>query len=123
LVANDSGPVMITIEYRVLAENVGNFERAIEALGVTRRRDGAYAWGVFQDTDSPERFIEYFIVESWVQHMRQHERVSKADETLQAAVRALHLGPEPPKVSHLVSIGQMPPAAERSVHHHQEHDI
>lgn len=108
LVANDSGPVMIMIDYRVPPSSVAAFSTAIEALGTTRRRDGAYAWGVFQDTEAPERFVEYFVVESWVQHMRQHHRVSRADEDLQSAVRALHLGPDAPRVSHLLALGQPP---------------
>lgn len=106
-VAGDSGPVMIMIEYRIPSSAVAAFEPAIRALGSTRKRDGAYAWGVYQDTEDHERFVEYFIVESWVQHMRQHERVSRTDELLQAAVRSLHTGLVPPKVSHLLNIGQM----------------
>jgi MFS family permease len=102
----DAGPVMVTVEYRILPEDAAAFELAVQALGVTRRRDGAYAWGVFQDTEWPERFLEYFIVQSWVDHMRQHERVSRADEALQAKVRALHKGAEPPKTSHMIALGQ-----------------
>ncbi len=101
----DAGPVMVTIEYRVRPENAAAFGIAIEALGATRRRDGAYAWGIFQDTEEPERLLEYFIVESWIEHMRQHQRVSRADEALQAVVGALHEGARPPRTSHLVSLG------------------
>jgi MFS family permease len=104
--AADAGPVMVTVEYRISPDDAAAFERAVQALGVTRRRDGAYAWGVFQDTETPERVLEYFIVESWVEHMRQHERVSRADEALQAKVRALHKGKEPPQTSHLIALGQ-----------------
>jgi hypothetical protein len=68
---------------------------------------------VYQDTEDHERFVEYFIVESWVQHMRQHERVSRADEALQTAVRSLHIGSAPPRVSHLLTIGQTQTATER----------
>jgi MFS family permease len=102
----DAGPVMVTVEYRIAPHDAAAFERAIQALGVTRRRDGAYAWGVFQDTEDPELFLEYFIVQSWVEHMRQHERISRADEALQAKVRELHKGTEPPQTSHLIALGQ-----------------
>jgi quinol monooxygenase YgiN len=102
----DAGPVMVTVEYRIAPHDAAAFERAVQALGVTRRRDGAYAWGVFQDTEDPELFLEYFIVQSWVEHMRQHERISRADEALQAKVRELHKGTEPPQTSHLIALGQ-----------------
>jgi quinol monooxygenase YgiN len=101
----DAGPVMVTTEYRIMPENVAAFETVIEALGATRRRDGAYAWGIFQDTDAPERFLEYFIVESWMEHLRQHQRVSRADEALQTRVRALHDGSGPPRTSHMIAMG------------------
>lgn len=123
VVDRDSGPVMVTIEYRIAPERADAFRPAIETLGVTRRRDGAYAWGVFQDSENPGRIVEYFIVESWVQHMRQHHRVSRADEALQAAVRAFHLGPAPPRVSHLLALGQMPAAGAAPPHDHKGHDI
>jgi hypothetical protein len=122
-VPDHTGPVMILIEYRIDPARACDFEPAIRALGVTRRRDGAYSWGVFQDTEQPERFVEYFLVESWVQHLRQHQRVSKADEALQARVRTFHLGPEPPKISHLIGLGHAPVPAILTPHRHQEHDI
>jgi MFS family permease len=120
---DDTGPVMVMIEYRIDPDRACDFEPAVRALGVTRRRDGAYSWGVFQDTERPERFVEYFLVESWVQHLRQHQRVSKADQTLQDRVRAFHLGPEPPRVSHLIGLGSAPVPAILTSHRHEEHDI
>ena len=37
---------------------------ALEKLAYERRRDGAYAWGVFEDTAEKGRFVETFLVES-----------------------------------------------------------
>jgi MFS family permease len=122
-VPDDTGPVMVMIEYRIDPAGTRDFEVAIRALGVTRRRDGAYSWGVFQDTEVPERFVEYFLVESWVAHLRQHQRVSKADQALQANVRAMHRGPQPPKVSHLIGLGSVRPPEILTSHGHGEHDI
>jgi MFS family permease len=104
--APDAGPAMVTIEYCIARANAEAFEVAIRALGVSRRRDGAYAWGVFQDTELPTRYLEYFIVESWLEHLRQHQRFSRADETLQARVNVLHEGKKRPKVSHMIALGQ-----------------
>jgi predicted MFS family arabinose efflux permease len=101
-----AGPVMVTIEYQISAGNLEAFASAVRALGVSRRRDGAYSWGVFQDTEFPERHLEYFIVGSWLEHLRQHQRFSLADADLQARVMELHEGKQPPKISHLIAIGQ-----------------
>jgi len=40
---------------------------------------------------------------SWLEHLRQHERVTHADEDQQAEVRAFHIGDTPPRVSHFVA--------------------
>ena len=34
------------------------------------RRDGAYAWGVFEDAADESRMVETFLVESWLEHLR-----------------------------------------------------
>ncbi len=54
----------------------------MRALSVIRRRDGAIRWGLFQDTANPGRFLETFIVETWIEHRRQHERMTVADRAL-----------------------------------------
>jgi hypothetical protein len=59
------------------------FLAALNKLGHGRRRDGAYAWGVFEDLTHEGRFLETFLVESWLEHLRQHERVTNADRILQ----------------------------------------
>ena len=46
-----------------------------------RRRDGAYRWGIFRDTEVEERYLEMFLVNSWAEHMRQHERQTQADRS------------------------------------------
>ena len=44
-----------------------------------------------------------FLVSSWMEHMRQHERITIADEEIRLRVGALHTGPEPPAVRHLIA--------------------
>jgi len=80
----DDPPVMVEIEYR-LAEGAGGtaFVKAIEAYSAERRRDGAYSWAVYQDTADPSVYREVFLVVSWSEHLRQHERVTNADRALQ----------------------------------------
>lgn len=99
----DRGPVLILIEYRVQSENRDDFLQAIYRLSAERRRDGAYSWGVTEDTADPEVMLEWFMVESWAEHMRQHHRVSKADDDLQNAVLCYHSGEYPPLVRHFVA--------------------
>jgi hypothetical protein len=93
----------VTIEYIIDPHKAGDLVKNIQALREIRRRDGAFYWEVFQDAADTARFVECFMAESWVEHLRQHERVTNADRTLQQRVNAYHVGTEPPRASHLVA--------------------
>ncbi len=107
-VAHDRGPVLILIEYRVQAAQRDGFVAAIQRLAVSRRRDGAFDWGITEDTADPERLVEWFVVSSWAEHLRQHKRVSKADAELQQQVRRFHSGDAPPVVRHFLDLRPAP---------------
>ena len=111
----DRGPVLITIEYLVDGADAAAFLGALSAFKSERLRDGAFQWGVFEDADRPGRFVEQFMVASWVEHQRQHRRVSKTDAELQAKAVAYHRGASPPKVDHLIA-ARPPVRLERAVH-------
>lgn len=98
------GPVMVQIHYHVAEEDRPAFLAAINKLALARRRDGAYAWGVMTHTEDAAFIQEWFLVESWQEHLRQHQRVSKADAELQAAVLAFHQGEGAPKAHHFISL-------------------
>jgi MFS family permease len=101
-IEHDQGPVLVTVEYRIDPRNREPFLDALEKLGHERRRDGAYAWRVFEDTAEEGRMVETFLVESWLEHLRQHERVTNADRVLQELVQRFHREGAP-KVTHLVA--------------------
>ena len=101
-VDHDRGPVLVTIEYHIDLRNRDAFLGALEKLAQERHRDGAHAWGVFEDTAVEGRFLEIFQVESWLEHLRQHERVTNADRMVQEAVDQFHTGDVPPIVTHYV---------------------
>lgn len=101
-VEQDRGPVLVTVEYRIDPKDREPFLAALEKLGRERRRDGAYAWGAFEDAAVEGRMMETFLVESWLEHMRQHERVTNADRVLQDAVHRFHTEGTP-KVTHLIA--------------------
>jgi quinol monooxygenase YgiN len=101
-VEGDRGPVLVTVDYRIDPAERAQFLAALDRLGQERRRDGAYRWGVFEDAADPARFVETFLVESWLEHLRQHERVTHADRVLQREVQRFNLEGEP-KVTHMIA--------------------
>jgi MFS family permease len=96
----DRGPVTVAVSYRIAEEDRDAFLAALAELRLERRRDGAYEWSVWQDAADPDRWVETFRLASWLDHLRQHERVTKADADVQERVRAFHRGDAPPAVEH-----------------------
>src|SRR4029450_6771919 len=101
-IEHDRGPVLVTVEYRIEAKDRVAFLAALDQLRRERRRDGAYRWRVFEDPAEAGRFLETFLVESWLEHLRQHQRVTHADRLLQTAVHRYHLEGAP-KVTHFIA--------------------
>jgi MFS family permease len=96
------GPVRISIEYHVPAENYAEFTHAIHQLRGVRLRDGAMRWGIYRDAIDPEHLNETFIMESWLDYLRSRERITAADELIRAKVRALHRHDDPPKTTYQI---------------------
>jgi len=99
----EHGPVLVTVEYSIDPQRGADFTRAMQAVRRIRRRDGAVRWGLFEDAATPGRYIETFLVESWAEHLRQHERVTVSDRELEAQAWAFHLSDTPPKVTHWIA--------------------
>jgi MFS family permease len=82
----DEGPVLVTMEYLVQPGRSREFVDAIHDFERVRRRDGATQWGVFYDSETPDRYLETFMVPSWAEHLRQHARLTVADRDLEERV-------------------------------------
>ena len=98
----ERGPVLVTVAYEVDPADADDFARAMRALGRIRRRDGALRWGLWADTARPRIYLESFVVESWLEHLRQHERMTAADRAVQAQARVYHRGAAEPRVTHYI---------------------
>jgi MFS family permease len=96
----EQGPVLVTIEYTVMPKHRAEFVDAMHAYGRMRRRDGAYRWAIFRDTEVSDRYLEIFLVNSWAEHLRQHERQTQADRELEGRIYSYLSGE--PVVRHLI---------------------
>ena len=99
----EEGPVLITVEYRVPAEQAGNFIQAMDEMRSFRRREGAVSWGIFRDLADPERYVETFLVTTWAEHMRQHARVSVEDQAIEARTFSFLQTGVSPVATHLIA--------------------
>ena len=97
---------MVTVEYHIDPARADVFTSIMHnQMRRIRRRDGAFMWELFKDIDDQDCIGECFIVESWLEHLRQHERVTVADSDFIEKTRAFHLGNDLPKVTHSVQTG------------------
>ncbi len=107
----EDGPVMVSIQYCIRPADYDAFTHAIHQMRAVRMRDGAIRWGVFQDTADPSRMVETFVVESWIEYLRQRERLTAADRTIRDRVLEFHHGDTPPKASHMIYAREVEPHA------------
>jgi len=96
----ERGPVPVTIEYAVIPKRTAEFVDAMQEYGRIRRRHGAYRWAIFRDTEVADRYLEIFLVNSWAEHLRQHERQTQADRELEERIYSCLSGE--PMVRHLI---------------------
>jgi MFS family permease len=94
------GPVLITIEYTVIRDKEAEFLQVIHQYARIRRRDGAHRWGVFHDMEVADRYLEIFLVNTWAEHLRQHERQTQADSELEQRLYRCVTGDS--RVRHLI---------------------
>jgi predicted MFS family arabinose efflux permease/quinol monooxygenase YgiN len=99
----DRGPVLVMVEYRIEPIHREQFLQAMRLFARSLRRDGAYEFGIFEDPADDGRFVETFMTDSWLDHMRLHQRLTNADSEVEQAVRRLQVGGGP-KTSHLILV-------------------
>jgi MFS family permease/quinol monooxygenase YgiN len=99
----EEGPAITIMEYRIEPKTAEEFLKAMKEMRRIRQRDGAIRWNLLRDSADPQRYLESFTTESWGEHLRQHERVTAEDREAEQRAQAFHLGPEPPKITHLIA--------------------
>ncbi|MBB3221612.1 MFS transporter [Pseudoduganella umbonata] len=102
-IAPNTGPIMVTIEYKIPPANLETFTAVMRETRMARLRQGAMTWGLLRDTTEPGRYIEYFLDENWVEHQRRLERLNASDMHLRQRRLDCHVGAEPPRIKRFVS--------------------
>jgi MFS family permease len=103
-----AGPVLVTVEYRARPGTADELIAALQETRFSRRRTGATSWRAWRDAADPARVLEQFVVASWTEHLRQHERVSKRDQARLDKVNELADPARPAEVTHWLAAGRPP---------------
>ena len=104
----DAGPIVVSIEYDVAADQEADFLLAMESMRRSRLRSGASRWELYRVGESPDLFVEQFQVPTWREHQRQHDgRLTAEDQTIEDAAFSHIVGA--PRTQHL-----LPPETPRN---------
>jgi hypothetical protein len=80
---NDQGPILAIAEYRIDPNDNLAFLAVMHDIGLERRRDGAYAWHVFEDPDEEGKLIETYLLHSALELKYRGARVTIADQMME----------------------------------------
>ncbi|HEV2461665.1 MAG TPA: MFS transporter [Ktedonobacterales bacterium] len=97
-----AGPVLVTTTYTFAPENEQPFLEAMSLVRGSRLRTGAVEWGLYRDGETAHRFVEFFVVPSWEEHLRQHHE-RQTDFDRQHEEQASTLSDPPPQTTHLLA--------------------
>lgn len=96
-----AGPVLVTVTYRVPEMAHTEFTEMMLSVERDRRRSGAEQWGLFRDMADTDRFVETFVVDTWGEHLRQHQRRTRTADVMMQRTRDFVEGDV--EVTHLIS--------------------
>ena len=97
-----SGPIAVMIEYRIAEAALSEFLAIMAERHRIRRRDGARHWTLMRDIEDPELWYENYQTSTWVEYVRHNTRATLADAAVGERLRALHRGPDRPRVHRMI---------------------
>jgi MFS family permease len=111
-VTDDRGPILAIAEYRIDPKDTSAFLAVMQDISLERRRDGGYAWHMFEDPHEEGKMIETYLIHSALELRYRESRVTKADAMIEdGAARFLKA---PAEIRYLIA-PQRRPRPSRSV--------
>jgi MFS family permease len=101
--SNSGGQALITIDYKIDPKLSEEFEENLFELGTILKSEGMSYWELFQNPADKGHYLEIRIADTWTDHMRQHERVTKNVKLMEDRIRALLKDCPQPIVSHYIA--------------------
>lgn len=119
-----SGPIVLLVDYTVREENVPAFLALMSERRRIRIRDGARQWALMRDLENPDIWTETYHTATWADYVRHNQRRTKADAEIWTQIRALHAGPDGPRVHRMLERQAIPPDhAREDVFHKSALDL
>jgi predicted MFS family arabinose efflux permease len=101
--SQNENQALITIEYNKIDPKLSyEFEQRVRELGRILKSEGMAYWELFQDPTDNGHYIEIRIADTWTDHMRQHEYVTKNVKVMEDGIRDLIKDCPQPIISHYI---------------------
>jgi predicted MFS family arabinose efflux permease len=101
--SQNENQALITIEYNKIDSKLSfEFEQRVRELGRILKSEGMAYWELFQDPADNGHYIEIRIADTWTDHMRQHEYVTKNIKVMEDGIRDLIKDCPQPIISHYI---------------------
>lgn len=101
--SQNENQALITIEYNKVDPKISDvFEQSLHELGRILRSEGMAYWELFQDPADVGHYIEIRIADTWTDHIRQHENVTKSVQHMEDRIRTLLRDCPPPIITHYI---------------------
>ncbi len=81
--SDERAAVLVTIDYQVPLAHLESFRSVLELIRRSRMRNGAISWRHWQAQDGEPVQRESYLVESWIEYLRQQLRRTQEDEALE----------------------------------------
>ncbi len=101
-VESRSGPIVITIEYRIAQADILAFLGEMTERRRIRMRDGARHWTLMRDLGAADLWVERYHVPTWLDYVRHNQRRTHEDAANAQRIRELHRGPDNPQVHRMI---------------------
>jgi MFS family permease len=101
--SQNENQALITIEYNKIDPKLSDeFEQSIHELGRLLKSEGMAYWELFQDPSDISHYIEIRIADTWTDHIRQHEYVTRNVQVMEDRIRELIKDCPQPIISHYI---------------------
>jgi hypothetical protein len=97
------GAVLVANTWTVDPADRADFVDVMQELRRVRLQTGAFRWRLYRSVDDPDRLTELFVLPSWDEHLRQHDRLDAEAADIIARARRFDVAGGPLN-RHLVSV-------------------
>ena len=74
----------------------------MQAVQLSRQRNGAYGWSIARDIANPEIWTERYHCPTWLDFLRMRSRPTQEERELQHKAVSYHIGGEPVRVRRML---------------------